>query len=273
MSFNLHTKNYYTSIGDPDDVAGDGSEVLQVAICPKYIRFFVERKANATIVYYGDYALHSVSSDKALAEQLSNILSKDTFLSKTFDSVKVCWTTDFEIIPTIFFDEKEMAPDTEFQAIMNGEANFIFEVPRTVNDVLKSKFSNTTNYHSGAAMIDILRKEGLAKSDKLFINIQAENIEIVYFDDNASLRIYNRYEYKAYQDYIYFILLVADEMKIDREEVKAILMGEISQDSQLYETTYRYFRNITFIDQPKEVHFSRAFDEYPKCFNYQLYNL
>ena len=273
MSSYPHTKNYYTSIGDPDDVAGDGNEVLRVGISHRYIRYFVERKAGSTFVYYGDYALHSVSSDEALAEQLSNILSKDTFLSKVYDSIKVCWHTDFEIIPTIFFDEKEMAPDTAFQVIMNDEANFIFEVPRAINEVLKGKFSTTTNYHSGAAMIDILRKEGLAKSDKLFINIQAENIEIAYFDDNASLRIYNHYEYKAYQDYIYFVLLVADEMKIDREEVKAVLMGEINQDSQLYETTYRYFRNITFIDQPREVHFSRAFDEYPKCFNYQLYNL
>jgi len=166
-----------------------------------------------------------------------------------------------------------MAPDTSFNIIMGGEANFIFEVPALINNELKSKFNSIEQFHSGASLIENIRKQGLAKSDKLFINIQAENIEVVYFDDNGALRIYNRYEYKAYQDYIYFVLLVADEMKIDREEVKAVLMGEVSQDSQLYEMTHRYFRNLSFISQYEDIHFSKAFVEYPKYFNYPLYNL
>jgi hypothetical protein len=270
---NPHTKNFFNSIGDPDDVSGSGTEVLKLAITPKFIRYFIEQKVTATILFYGDYALHSVSTPEDLTDQLSNILSKDTFLSKSFDSVKICWATDFEIIPSIFFDESEMAVDTAYNVIMGGEANFIFDVPKAINDVLKAKFTNLTHYHSGAAMIEKLRKVGLAKSDKLFINIQAENVEIAYFDDNGSLRIYNRYEYKAYQDYIYFVLLVADEMKIDREKVRAILMGEVSQDSQLYEMTQRYFMNTSFIAQPEDIHFSKTFGEYPKYFNYPLYNL
>jgi len=273
VSTNPHTKNFFNSIGNPDDVSGNGSEVLKIAITPKFIRYFIEQKATATIVFYGDYTLHSVSTTEDLTDQLSNILSKDTFLSKSFDSVKICWATDFEIIPTVFFDESEMAADTAFRVIMGGEANFIFDVPKAINDVLKAKFSNLTDYHSGVAMIEKLRKAGLAKADKLFINIQAESVEIACFDDNGSLRIYNRYEYKAYQDYIYFVLLVADEMKIDREKVKAVLMGEVSQDSQLYEMTQRYFMNVKFISQPEDIHFSKAFGEYPKYFNYPLYNL
>ena len=273
MSTNPHTKNFFNSIGDPDDVSSRGPEILKLAITSKFIRYFIEQKATATLLFYGDYALHSVSTTEDLTDQLTNILSKDTFLSKSFDSVKICWATDFEIIPAIFFDESEMAADTAFNAIMGGEANFIFDLPKAINDVLKAKFTNLTHYHSGSAMIEKLHKAGVAKSDKLFINIQAENVEIAFFNDNGSLRIYNRYEYKAYQDYIYFVLLVADEMKIDREKVKAILMGEVSQDSQLYEMTQRYFMNMAFISQPEDIHFSKAFSEYPKYFNYPLYNL
>jgi hypothetical protein len=271
VSSNPNTKNFFNSIGDPDDVGGLGTETLKMAISAKFIRYFIEQ--GATIVFYGDYALQSVSGETDIADQLSNILSKDAFLSRSFARVKVCWSTDFEIIPTVFFDENEMANDTAYNAIMNGEAQFIFEVPKAINDVLKNKFSNLTHHHAGAAMIEQLRKEGIAKSDRLFINIQAENVEIACFDDRGALRIYNRYEYRAYQDYIYFVLLVADEMKIDREEVKATLMGEVNKDSQLYETTYRYFRNIAFISPPEDIYFSRAFDEYPKHFNYPLYNL
>ena len=273
VSTNPHTKNFFNSIGNPDDVTGYGAEILKIAIGPKFIRYFIERKATGTLVFYGDYALYSVTGDEDVAEQLSNILSKDAFLNKAFDSVKICWFTDFEIIPQVFFDKSELSENTAYNSLMDGEVNFIFEVPTVINEVLKSKFSNIEHYHSGAAMIEKLRKEGMAKPDKLFINIHADNIEIAYFDEVGSLRIYNRYEYKAYQDYIYFVLLVADEMKINREEVKAVLMGEVSRDSQLYETTYRYFRNIAFVAQPTDIHFTKAFEEYPKYFNYPLYNL
>ena len=273
VSTNPNTRNFFNSIGNPDDISGNGTEHLKLAIHPKFIRYFIEEKASDTIVFYGDYALQSMSGTAGLADQLSNIFSKDAFLSKPFATVKVCWHTDFEIIPTVFFDKNELSPDTTFNSIMDAEANFIFETQREIVDVLNTKYSVIEHYHSGVALIERLRKEGLAKSDNIFINIQSDNIEIVCFDDKGSLRIYNRYEYKAYQDYIYFVLLVADEMKIDRDEVKAILMGEVSQDSQLYEITYRYFRNIGFAGQPDSIHFSRAFDEYPKYFNYPLYNL
>jgi hypothetical protein len=266
-------KNFFNSTGNPDDVTGQGADILKIAISPKFIRYFIERKATATLVFYGDYALYSLSGDEAIAQQLSNILSKDAFLNKAFDSVKICWCTDFEIIPTVFFEKNELGDDTAFNVIMDGEANFIFEVPKVINDVLKTKYSAIEHYHSGAVMIEKLRKEVVAGPDKLFINIHAENIEIVYFGDDGSLRIYNRYDYKAYQDYIYFVLLVADEMKINREEVKAVLMGEVSRDSQLYETTFRYFRNIAFVAQPTDIQFTKAFEEYPKYFNYSLYNL
>jgi hypothetical protein len=256
VSTNTHTKNFFNSIGDPDDISDSGGLELKIALNPKYLRYFIGRREDDTLLFYGDYSLHSVSTTDDLAGQVSNILSKDTFLNKAFDTIKICWSTDFEIIPAIFFDENEMAIDTGCNVIMGGEANFIFDVPAAVNDLLKNKFGTIAHYHSGAVLIETLREQGLAKSDKLFINIQAENIEVVYFDDAGSLRIYNRYEYK-----------------INREEVKAVLMGEVSQDSQLFEITYRYFRNISFVNKPGNINFSRAFGEYPKYFNYPLYNL
>lgn len=273
VSTNPHIRNFFNSTGNPDDVQGNGTETLKLSVSHKCIRYFIERSADATIVFYGDYSLQSVSGNEDLREQLSNILSKDSFLNKTYSAVKICWFTDFEIIPAIFFDADEMGKETAFNKIMNGEANFVFEVPAALSTVLQNKFGTIEHYHSGAAMIERLRKEALAKSDKLFININADNIEIACFDDEMTLKIYNRYEYKAYQDYIYFVLLVADEMKINREEVKAVLIGEVSQDSQLYEMTNRYFMNIAFIGRPHDMNFSRSFDEYPKHFNYPLYNL
>ena len=81
VSTNPNTRNFFNSIGNPDDISGNGTEHLKLAIHPKFIRYFIEEKASDTIVFYGDYALQSMSGTADLADQLSNIFSKDAFLS------------------------------------------------------------------------------------------------------------------------------------------------------------------------------------------------
>jgi hypothetical protein len=271
VNTNPHTRNFFNSIGNPDDVKGNGTDILRLGIDYRYIRYFIEQAD--TIVFYGEYALQSVSTDNELREQVEIILSKDPFLNKSYSEVKVCWTTDFEIVPTAFYDEDDSDTNAGVNDILNGEAKFLFEKINGIGSLIDAKYPSATHYHSGASMIEAIRENGLAESQDLFVNILSQSIEILYFDANGRLKIYNRYEYRTYQDYIYFVLLVADEMQIDRDETRAVLMGEVSQDSQLYEVTYRYFRNTVFIKQPAAKRFSSAFDRYPVHFNYPLYNL
>ena len=271
MNTNPHTRNFFNSIGNPDDVKGNGTDLLKISIDHRYIRYFIEQED--MIVYYGEYALQSVASDSDLRGQVETILTKDAFLNKSFASVKICWLTDFEIVPTAFYDDSDTSADAGVNDILDGEAKFLFEKIHTVSTILDSKFPSALHYHSGAALIEAIRKNRLSESKDLFVNIHSQWIEILYFGEGGTLKIYNRYEYRTYQDYIYFVLLVADEMQLDRDETRAILMGEVSQDAQLYEVTHRYFRYISFVKQPADKPFSSAFDPYPMHFNYPLYNL
>jgi hypothetical protein len=271
VNTNPHTRSFFNSIGNADDIKGNGTDILKLGIDHRYIRYFIEQ--SDTIVYYGEYALQSVSTDLELREQIETILSKDAFLSKSYASVKICWMTDFEIVPTAFYDDSDISSDAAANDILRGEAKFLFEKIHTVSTLINSKYLSATHHHSGAILIETLRKNGLADSKDLFVNIHSQSIEVLYFGDGGGLKIYNRYEYRTYQDFIYFVLLVADEMQLNRDNTRAILMGEVSEDAQLYEVAKRYFRQIAFIKKTESKHFSSAFDQYPVHFNYPLYNL
>lgn len=271
MSTATHTRNFFNAIGDPADVRGDGTEHLKLSIDQRYIRYFIAQ--GQTAVYYGEYALQSVSSDAELKEQLEIILDKDTFLSKSFSLVYILWSGDFEIVPTVFYEEEETDDTTGVNDMMGGEARFLFEKNEAIAQLLRSKYPAALHYHSGAVLIETLRRTGQTESQNMFINVSAGRMEVLYFDGSGALRIYNQYEYRSTQDYIYFVLLVADEMNINRAETRAVLMGEVSQDSQLYDMTTRYFRSVTFAKEPADRTFSAAFEGYPMHFNYPLYNL
>lgn len=271
VSIATHTRNFFNAIGDPADVRGDGTEHLKLSIDQRHIRYFISREeAN---VYYGEYALQSVSTDAELREQLEIILDKDAFLSKSFSLVYILWSGGFEIVPTIFYEEEETDDTAGVNDIMSGEARFVFDKAEGIAQLLRSKYPAALHYHSGAVLIETLRRTGQTESQNLFVNVSAGRIEIVYFDASGALRIYNQYEYRSTQDYIYFVLLVADEMGINRAETRAVLMGEVSQDSQLYDMTTRYFRSVTFAKEPADRTFTAAFEGYPMHFNYPLYNL
>lgn len=271
MSTATHTRNFFNAIGDPADVRGDGTEHLKLSIDQRHIRYFISQ-ANQS-VFYGEYALQSVTTEAELCEQLEIILDKDAFLSKDFSLVFILWSGGFEIVPTVFYEEEETDDTSGVNNIMGGEARFLFEKNEGIAQLLRSKYPAALHYHSGAVLIETLRRHDLTQSQNLFVNVSAGRIEILYFDGSGALRMYNQYEYRSTQDYIYFVLLVADEMGINRAETHVVLMGEVSQDSQLYDMTTRYFRSVTFAKEPADRTFSAAFEGYPMHFNYPLYNL
>jgi hypothetical protein len=267
------TKNSYSSIGIADDLQTAVGHGLKLSVDHKHIRYFIFDIRSGQIVFYGDHTLHNVNSDEELAAQMENILAKDTFLNKSFSQVTIGWSTDFEIVPTIYFEPSALDSGASVVDILKGDAKFLFAKVDPVASWLTSKFPLAVHTHMGAAMIDELSEAGIAGSNTLAVNIITESIDILHITDEGSLKIFNSYEYKTYQDYIYYVLLVADELMLDREKTQVYLMGEVSADSKLYEMTQRYFGHVDLLSKSTDIRFTPAFDEYPKHFNYILYNL
>ena len=105
------------------------------------------------------------------------------------------------------------------------------------------------------------------------MNVSQSYLDIVRFDGEKKLKLMNRYDYQAATDFIYFLLLCAEELKIDRESTELVLIGEVDIQSKIYDLCHRYFRNISFIAKPEAVNFTKAFDAFPKHLHFNLYNL
>jgi hypothetical protein len=108
---------------------------------------------------------------------------------------------------------------------------------------------------------------------KLFVNVSLKYFDTIYFRDSQHLQLMNRYKYRADTDFIYFVLLCCEELKLDRESTELVLIGEVDIQSKIYDICYRYFRNIRLIQKPDNLHFSKAFELYPKHLHFNLYNL
>jgi len=60
--------------------------------------------------------------------------------------------------------------------------------------------------------------------------------------------LFNSFEYQTKEDFIYYILFTAEQLKLNPETFKLQLLGEISEESDLFKIAYRYIRNISLMN-------------------------
>jgi len=79
----------------------------------------------------------------------------------------------------------------------------------------------------------------------MYINVSNQNLEIVVLK-NKKLELYNIFSFTTKEDFIYYILFVAEQLKLNPEEINVILLGAIEKESELFTILYQYIRNVSF---------------------------
>ena len=77
------------------------------------------------------------------------------------------------------------------------------------------------------------------------MNVSNLTFEIVVIK-NKKLELFNCFSFKTKEDFIYYILFTAEQLNLNPEELKLILLGDIKKESELYNTLYQYVRNVEF---------------------------
>lgn len=266
-------KNAFVSIGEVNSTLLPGSLVLKIGISNQHIRYFVQSTSHSQIIFYGEYTLHHVESTEDLCQRIDKIFTKDDILQLPFAKTYIGLDGPYTLLPSAFSFPVGGAPNTFNQPVTRLGLNMSFNADGFLTDKLLSLFEEPSILHINFSLLncypDYLEKE----QQKLFINIGQNYFDALLFNDTGSLHLMNRYSFKTHTDFVYFLLLCCDQLGIDRESTELVLSGEVDIQSKIYDGCYRYFRAISFIRAPEGVHFSRAFDIYPKHLHFNLYNL
>ena len=65
---------------------------------------------------------------------------------------------------------------------------------------------------------------------------------------NQKLHLFNSFEYKTPEDFIYYILFTAEQLQLNPENFKLELLGAIVENDAFYQIAYKYIRNISLFD-------------------------
>ena len=263
-------KNSFSSIGEVEASISPSALVLKLSVTNTAVRYFVFSQTHQQIIFYGDYTLHHIGSTTELAQRIEKIFEKDEILQLPFSKVLIGFDEKYSLVPNEF---SFMVNREEQLTQKCGDAEIVFESSEQLLRTLKKLFTGAEILHLNSTYVNSLPEYLSSTTEKVFVNVSQSHLDIIRFDSNFKLQLMNRYEYEAAVDFIYFLLLCCEELKIDREKTELILIGEVDIQSKIYDLCYRYFRHIDFIQKPEAINFTKAFDIFSKHFHFNLYNL
>ena len=232
---------------------------------------------------------HQIEAHKGaenISRQLDQLLNAVSWLSFPFSKVCVLYRNNVStLIPQPLFDKKNAALYLEFNHFLQQQSRIVFDyvkhtdavnvysLPKLIFEKVKTIWPNAMLKHASTILIENLHVLVKNKNDNntLFVNVTTNSFDLVYFKDNK-LDFYNQFQFNTTTDFIYFLLSAIEQLKLNPESVKLMLLGSIDKGDVFYEIAYRYIRHISFIERNDNFSYSYALDEIKPQQNFVLFN-
>lgn len=215
---------------------------------------------------------------------VSGILASDELIKNSFHSTEIYFhNASFTLIPFSLFDESNQSLFSENNGLIKPDSDLLterfkelelvilFSVHRQLKNVLNEYFPGAIIHHSLGKLIVAGGNCIKENSEQLFINIQSQCFEIIYFN-NSKFQFANTFKYSNTEDFLYFTILVIKQLLLDVNKTEIILSGDILPDSELFRKLNKYVRSVKFSSRPSEIIVSKEFKLLPH-FQFLLFSV
>ena len=182
-------------------------------------------------------------------------------LSAKYDEIIVIHNNNLStFVPNALFDEEFLGSylqyntkvfETDFFAfdpLENYEINNVFIPYVNINNFFIDKFGTFLYKHANSILVQKLLD--LSKNNdlkKMYVHINSGHFEIIVVQ-NQKLLLFNSFDYKTPEDFIYYILFSAEQLQLNPENFILELIGDIQENDPYYNIAYKYIRNVTLFD-------------------------
>ncbi|KGL63006.1 hypothetical protein PHEL85_0036 [Polaribacter sp. Hel1_85] len=228
--------------------------------------FCITNNVSKETSYFSQYIFEEKQiTPENLLKKIEEIFKTDTHLQKDFSSVLVIHQNNlFTLVPNPYFSEnklseylnfniKTLATDfIAFDDIQSINAKNVYVPYVNINNYLFQNFGEFEYKHHLTIFIEKLISLNNNDEKKVYVNVSKENFDIVVLQ-NKQLEFSNTFYFETKEDFIYYILFTFEQLKLDVEKVKLYFTGDIELESEIYNITYQYIRNIYFLESNNSI--------------------
>lgn len=203
---------------------------------------------------------------KQVLEKIKHTLDHNLELKKTFDKIEVIFQNDlYTVVPKSLFKEELLNDYLKFN-IKVLENDFIaydeldkhdivsVYIPYTnINNFFFESFGSFTYKHASTILINsLLIQEKNNPSTTVFANINEVSFDIVVIT-KGNLILSNTFPYHTKEDFLYYLMYTAEQLKLNPEEFKLVFLGNVLKDSDFFKIAHTYIRNVSFGNLPRNI--------------------
>ena len=244
---------------------------LSVQVSLTGLSFLVSKEDSKSVSFFFEKKYDSKVTPEELLEEITSFISNELELLKPFSEVVIIYATHlYTIVPTTLFDEtkisdylkfnsKILANDfISFDTIESKDITSVYVPYVNINNYFFDQFGSFKYYHASTLLIkSILDFEKYTIEPKAFIHVSDKIFDFILVK-NGKLLICNSFLYNTPEDFIYYILFCFEQLKLNPEVIKTVLLGAINKTDENYNILYKYVRNIEFFKSIYQINFSET---------------
>ena len=224
---------------------------------------------------YNYHFKEATYTPQRLIQNITEVFDTNELLKdKEYHSVSISHTNNLSsLVPKPLFKEERMSDYLSynnktlrhdffaFDDIKNHEMVNVYVPFVNANNFFIDQFGGFEYKHFSTVLVESLvdiYKFSLVPH--MFVNVCKKHFEIVVIADKK-LQLYNTFDYKTKEDFVYYILFVAEQLNLNPEELELQLLGNVKKDDDLYTMIYKYVRNVSLIENRSKYTFDTQITE------------
>lgn len=268
-------------------------ELLNPENCHLSIQFSLDgfsfcvlnKDAKKFVALYSFTFKESNNTPIKLLENITSVFKNEELLQDNYHSANVCHISDLStFVPKALFNEENIKDYLKFtnkifpsdfavyDEIGSHDLVNIFIPYVNINNFLLDRFGGFEYKHYSTLLVESLMNiYKLSLVPHMFVHISGKHFEIIVIA-NKKLQIYNTFTYTSKEDFIYYILFTAEQLKLNPEKFELVLLGAVDKKDELYTIAYKYIRNVSLLENRSKYGFDPIFTENDKRAYYTLFN-
>lgn len=195
-----------------------------------------------------------------ILEEIELAYLENKELQQELNEVSVLFSNSlYSLVPYKYFEEDQASSylkfntkilSTDFIAhdVLKGNKIVNVYIPYTnITNFFFDKYGEFEYMHSNSVLIESIIALPKQNKPQIFVHCKNGYFDLVVMED-GDLILCNSFNYDTKEDFLYYILFTMEQLNLDPEVVQVHLLGEVNEDSLLFEIAYKYIKNINILN-------------------------
>ena len=266
------------------DIAEKKYKKLSIQVSLTGLSFCCFDTLNNTVTSFNEVHFDTFHKTIKIEDLFANAFIDHPELKDSYDEILVIHNNNLStFVPEPLFDENFLGSylqyntkvfETDFFAfdeIPNYQMNAVYIPYVNINNFFIDQFGTFDYKHANSILVSKLLIASKNKDDKkMFVHINTGHFEIIVVQ-NQKLILFNSFDYKTPEDFLYYILFTAEQLNLNPENFPLELIGNIDAESDYFKIAYQYIRNVSLIDV-EDLRWNNYFSEAENRNHFILFN-